>query len=76
MRETINRGTYKDDDFNEIIKKNMMEHGHGRWMPPARWKEDLDILINKFGWKVFEAHKVIKESRTAEVNEEEVTDGS
>jgi hypothetical protein len=60
MQEMINRGTYKDDDFDEVIKKNMSEHGHDWFRPPESWKEDLPVLINKYGWRIFEAPKTEK----------------
>jgi hypothetical protein len=66
MQEMIGRGTYKDDDFNEIIKRNMSEHGHGRFHLPDTWKEDLPVLINKYGWRIFKASKAEKEPQKRE----------
>jgi hypothetical protein len=60
MQELINRGTYKDDDFDEVISKNMREHGHGWFRPPETWKDDLPILINKYGWRIFETHRAVR----------------
>jgi hypothetical protein len=71
MQEMINRGTYKDDDFNEVVKKNVCEHGHDWFRPPKNWKDDVSILINKYGWRIFEAHKAGKKTKP----EEEVNDG-
>jgi hypothetical protein len=67
----IRHGLFDEEEFKKIVVKNAVEHGHGRFEPHPNWKEDLPVLINKLGWKIFELPKEIKKQRKETRKEEE-----
>jgi hypothetical protein len=60
MQSLVECGDIDETDFRDRVRANALEHGHGRFQAPEGWRKELPYLIQKFGWRVFDA--VNKES--------------
>jgi hypothetical protein len=57
VKALADRGELNEEDFFESVYSNAAEHGHEKFRIGDDWKEELPHIINKFGWRIFEAGK-------------------
>jgi hypothetical protein len=64
IKEKFNSGELTDEDFADLVNQNVRAHGHDEGFKiPADWDEQLPHLVNRFGWRIFELPKVIKQQK-------------
>ena len=63
IQEKIKSGELTEQDLAAVVTQNIEAHGHETYKMPEDWQEQLPHLVNRFGWRIFELPKVIKQQK-------------
>ncbi|MDR2518458.1 MAG: hypothetical protein LBD13_03470 [Spirochaetaceae bacterium] len=63
MKEKLLSGELTEQDLAALVNQNVQAHGHEGFKIPEDWQEQLPHLVNRFGWRIFELPKLIKQQK-------------
>ena len=63
IKEKIQSGELSVEDFTAVVTQNALDHGHEGYKLPEDWETQLPHQVNRFGWKIFELPKVVKQQQ-------------
>jgi hypothetical protein len=55
IKELIEDGSFDGSHFKGAVELNTRRHGHTKFRVPDDWKDELEYLIQKYGWRIFDA---------------------
>ena len=63
IKEKLLSGELTEQDLAALVNQNVQAHGHEGFKLPEDWQEQLPHMVNRFGWRIFELPKVIKQQK-------------
>jgi hypothetical protein len=54
-KKLIEDGSFDEGCFKRMVELNTRRHGHKKFRVPDNWKEELEYLVQKYGWRIFDA---------------------
>ncbi|MDR0525072.1 MAG: hypothetical protein LBG90_04300 [Spirochaetaceae bacterium] len=63
LQEKIRAGELTPEAIAAVVQQNALDHGHDNYKFPEDWLEQLPHVTNRYGWRIFELPKVLKEQK-------------
>ncbi|MDR2484300.1 MAG: hypothetical protein LBD55_02765 [Treponema sp.] len=63
IQEKIKAGELTEQDLAAVVTRNVEAHGHENYKMPEDWQDQMPHLVNRFGWRIFELPKVVKQQK-------------
>lgn len=65
IQEKLKSGELTPEIIAAVVQQNTVEHGHDNYKFPEDWLDQIPHLVNRYGWRIFELPKVLKEQKEA-----------
>ncbi|MDR0568862.1 MAG: hypothetical protein LBG87_06620 [Spirochaetaceae bacterium] len=65
IQEKLKSGELTPEIVAEVVTQNTIAYGHDNYTFPEDWQEQMPHLVNRYGWRIFELPKVLKEQKEA-----------
>ncbi|MDR0563051.1 MAG: hypothetical protein LBG73_10235 [Spirochaetaceae bacterium] len=65
IQEKLISGELTPEAVAAVVAQNAEAHGHDNYKFPEDWQDQMPHLVNRYGWRVFELPRVLKEQKEA-----------